>query len=121
MPNLPHPSRPPQSPPATSSPNPLPSQNLIFIIHKTRATKSTPSKPLRRVRVLETAAWTSTRSVVLSRMAPLVEAFHPARLQQHVQYHPNGKARKPPVDLKQCELKELIQYECDLRGPKAHP
>ncbi|KAK4539639.1 hypothetical protein LTR36_010465 [Oleoguttula mirabilis] len=54
-------------------------------------------------------------------MAPLVEAFHPARLQQHVQYHPNGKARKPPVDLKQCELKELIQYECDLRGPKENP
>lgn len=54
----------------------------------------------------------------LEKMAPLVEAFHPARLQQHVQYHPNGKARKPPVDLKQCELKELIQYECDLDGPK---
>ncbi|KAK5120675.1 hypothetical protein LTR85_006033 [Meristemomyces frigidus] len=54
-------------------------------------------------------------------MAPLVEAFHPARLQQHVQYHLNGKARKPPVDLKQCKLKELIQYECDLRGPKENP
>jgi len=54
-------------------------------------------------------------------MAPLVENFHPARLQQHVQYHANGKTRKPPVDLKKCELKELIQYECDLQGPKDDP
>ena len=54
-------------------------------------------------------------------MAPLVEAFHPARLQQHVQYHANGKNRKPAVDLKQCELKELFQYECNLNGPKQDP
>ncbi|KAK5133773.1 hypothetical protein LTR08_007423 [Meristemomyces frigidus] len=50
-------------------------------------------------------------------MAPLTETFHPARLQQHVQSLPDGKARKPPVDLKQCQLKELVQYECDLDGP----
>jgi len=54
-------------------------------------------------------------------MAPLVEAFRPARLQQHVQYHADGKMRKPPVDLKKCDLKELIQYECDLDGPKEDP
>ena len=54
-------------------------------------------------------------------MAPLVEAFHPARLQQHVQYRVNGNIRKEPVDLKQCELRELIQYECNLKGPKDDP
>ncbi len=54
-------------------------------------------------------------------MAPPIETFHPARLQQQVQHYANGKVRKPPVDLKQCELKELLQYECDLRGPKEDP
>lgn len=54
----------------------------------------------------------------VSPMAPLVERFHPARLEEHVRYKPNGKIRKPPVDLKQCELKELIQYHCNLEGPK---
>lgn len=54
-------------------------------------------------------------------MAPMVETFPPARLQQHAQYLPNGKARKPSVELKDCELKELIQYECELRGPRESP
>jgi len=54
-------------------------------------------------------------------MAPPVETFHPSRLQQHVQYQANGKVCKTPVDLKQCALKELIQYECDLNGPKQDP
>ena len=54
-------------------------------------------------------------------MAPWTETFHPARLQQEVLYLPNGKARKPPVDLKQCELKELMQYGCVMNGPKGHP
>ena len=48
----------------------------------------------------------------------MTETFHPARLQQEVQYVSNGKVRKAPVDLKQCELRELVQYECDLNGPK---
>ncbi|TKA38361.1 hypothetical protein B0A54_10652 [Friedmanniomyces endolithicus] len=54
-------------------------------------------------------------------MAPPIETFHPARLQQQIQHHANGKLRKPLVDLKQCDLKELLQYECDLRGPKEDP
>ncbi|KAI7210340.1 hypothetical protein KC333_g8274 [Hortaea werneckii] len=54
-------------------------------------------------------------------MAPMVETFPPARLQQHAQYLPNGKARKPSVELKDCQLKELIQYECELRGPRESP
>lgn len=49
-------------------------------------------------------------------MAPLVEAFHPSQLQSRVQSKPDGKKRKSTVDLKQCELRELIQYACDTRG-----
>jgi len=51
----------------------------------------------------------------------MVEAFPPSRLQQHVQYKYNGKAQKPPVDLQKCKLKELIQYECELSGPRNDP
>ena len=54
-------------------------------------------------------------------MAPLIESFPPSRLQHHIQYTANGRPRKPPMELKDCALKELIQYECDLRGPKNNP
>jgi inner membrane protease subunit SOM1 len=54
-------------------------------------------------------------------MAPLVESFPASQLAARVQYVPNGKRRKPPVDLKDCELKELLQYHCDLNGPKDDP
>lgn len=54
-------------------------------------------------------------------MAPHVEAFTAARLEHQVQCQTNGKPRKPPVELKQCALKELIQYECDLKGPRDDP
>ena len=54
-------------------------------------------------------------------MAPLVEAFPPSRLEQYVQRKPDGKVRKPAVDLKDCDLREMIQYFCDLDGPKGDP
>lgn len=54
-------------------------------------------------------------------MAPLVESFPTSQLETRAQYVPNGKRRKPPVDLKDCELKELIQYKCDLNGPPEDP
>lgn len=54
-------------------------------------------------------------------MAPLVESFGASQLSNRVQYVANGKRRKPPVDLKDCELKELLQYHCDLNGPKNDP
>lgn len=54
-------------------------------------------------------------------MAPLVESFPASQLASRIQYVPNGKRRKPPVDLKDCELKELLQYHCDLNGPKNDP
>lgn len=54
-------------------------------------------------------------------MAPLTGTFHPSDLQDRVQYVANGKRRKPGVDLKTCELRQLLQYSCDLRGPKMNP
>ncbi|WPH01248.1 Hypothetical protein R9X50_00408500 [Acrodontium crateriforme] len=54
-------------------------------------------------------------------MAPLNGTFDVSRLDQQVQIQTNGKKRKNPVDLKECALKELIQYDCQLAGPKEDP
>jgi len=54
-------------------------------------------------------------------MAPLVETFPPRLLTSKLQYHPDGSYRKKPVKLPECKLKELIQYECNLSGPKNDP
>jgi hypothetical protein len=54
-------------------------------------------------------------------MAPMVESFPASQLESRIQYVPNGRRRKPPVDLKDCELKELLQYHCDLNGPPNDP
>lgn len=53
-------------------------------------------------------------------MPPLVESFPPSELTAaRINKLPSGQTRKPPIsDLKECELKELIQYNCDLNGPK---
>jgi hypothetical protein len=55
-------------------------------------------------------------------MAPLVEAFDARDLVKHINKLPDGKTRKSPIsDLKDCELKELIQYNCELDGPRNDP
>lgn len=54
-------------------------------------------------------------------MAPHVEAFQASRLEHEIQYRTNGRLHKTPVDLKQCALKELIQYETVLGGPQSDP
>ena len=54
-------------------------------------------------------------------MAPPVKTFHPAHLTQNFNVRPDGKVRKQPMDLQQCELKEMVQYFCDLDGPKEDP
>lgn len=55
-------------------------------------------------------------------MAPLVPAHHPANLQTVVQKQTNNKPHKPPFDLKNdCELKEMVQYFCELDGPREDP
>ncbi|KAF2718778.1 hypothetical protein K431DRAFT_252721, partial [Polychaeton citri CBS 116435] len=55
-------------------------------------------------------------------MAPRTEAFSPAQLEARVQFLPNGKLRKGgPLDLKKCRLEEMLQYNCELDGPKRDP
>lgn len=55
-------------------------------------------------------------------MPPLVEAFDSSELSERVNQLPSGKARKPQIkDLKECALKEMIQYNCELNGPKQDP
>jgi inner membrane protease subunit SOM1 len=52
-------------------------------------------------------------------MAPVVESFPVSELATRAQYIANGKRRKPPVNLKDCELKEMLAFNCDLNGPQS--
>lgn len=54
-------------------------------------------------------------------MAPELESFHCSELLEHIHTLPNGKRRKgPAINLNDCELMELVQYECRLKGkPKS--
>lgn len=54
-------------------------------------------------------------------MAPPIEAFPISELHHRVSVLPNGKRRKVgDVDLKKCDLMELVQYSCHLKGdPKS--
>ncbi|KAF2767342.1 hypothetical protein EJ03DRAFT_315939 [Teratosphaeria nubilosa] len=54
-------------------------------------------------------------------MAPLVETVPLSQLEKRLQFQLDGKRRKEPVDLKNCALKELIQYGCDINGPREDP
>ena len=46
-------------------------------------------------------------------MSPPVEAFPVSELDDRVNVQPNGKRRKGgDIDLRKCELLELVQYEC---------
>ncbi|KAG8624941.1 hypothetical protein KVT40_006692 [Elsinoe batatas] len=54
-------------------------------------------------------------------MPPPVEAFPAWQLPARVQYTPDGKKRKGTVDLRECKLKEMVQYACDLKGPRSNP
>ena len=52
-------------------------------------------------------------------MGPEVELFPASELASRVQYDERGKKRKQPVDLDKCQLKELVQYKCDV--DEKHP
>ena len=47
-------------------------------------------------------------------MAPPIEEFPPAQLEQRLQYTTNGKLRKSPVELEKCKLMEMVQYMCEV-------
>lgn len=50
-------------------------------------------------------------------MAPPIEAFPVSELENRVNVLSNGRRRKGgDVDLRKCELLELVQYECGLKG-----
>ena len=50
-------------------------------------------------------------------MTPPIEPFPASELHHRVNVLPNGKRRKGgDIDLKQCELMELVQYACHLKG-----
>ena len=46
-------------------------------------------------------------------MAPPIEPFPASDLHRHINALPNGKRRKGgEIDLKKCDLMELVQYSC---------
>jgi hypothetical protein len=47
-------------------------------------------------------------------MAPPIEEFLPAQLEQRIQYAMNGKLRRSPVELEKCKLMEMVQYMCEV-------
>ena len=49
-------------------------------------------------------------------MAPPIEAFPASQLEQRINTLPSGRRRKGgDIDIRKCELLELVQYECDLK------
>lgn len=49
-------------------------------------------------------------------MAPPIEAFPVSELENRVNVQSNGRRRKGgDIDLRKCELLELVQYECGLK------
>lgn len=48
-------------------------------------------------------------------MAPPVESFPASELEHRIQIKTNGRRRKgPAIQLKDCELFEMVQYSCGL-------
>lgn len=54
-------------------------------------------------------------------MTPPCPSFHASQLPLHVQSDVNGKKRKTEggkdIDLKACELFNLLQYHCSIENP----
>ena len=50
-------------------------------------------------------------------MAPPIEAFPVSELEYRINIQSNGRRRKGgDIDLRKCELLEIVQYECGLKG-----
>jgi inner membrane protease subunit SOM1 len=47
-------------------------------------------------------------------MPPPVTVYPLSDLESQIKTLPNGKARKPPVNLRDCPLKEMLQYKCNI-------
>lgn len=51
-------------------------------------------------------------------MSPPVHMIHPSELEAAINVLPTGKLRNPPINLSDCELKELVQYKCNITKPE---
>ncbi|KAI0591463.1 Mitochondr-Som1 domain-containing protein [Pyrenophora tritici-repentis] len=51
-------------------------------------------------------------------MSPPLTMIHPSELEAAINVLPSGKPRKPPINLGDCELKELVQYKCNIQESK---
>ncbi len=54
-------------------------------------------------------------------MTPPVANFSFSELEERVQIKADGKRRKRPIDLKRCELLEMVQYKCWMEGAETDP
>ena len=55
-------------------------------------------------------------------MGPPIEAFPTSELATRVNVLPNGRRRKGgDVEISRCELLELVQYSCHLKGSPTSP
>ncbi|KAF7186036.1 hypothetical protein HII31_12637 [Pseudocercospora fuligena] len=107
-----------QPPPATSSPDLLRSFSLLAFIVSQEVSPSSINNALKGT-ILPAF---NTVLLAVDKMPPLIEAFHASGLTDKINTLPSGNARKPQIkDLKNCELKELIQYNCELNGPRNDP
>lgn len=51
-------------------------------------------------------------------MAPVVEGFPAWELEARIPFATDGKRRKDMTDLKDCQLKQMVQHRCELLGPR---
>ena len=51
-------------------------------------------------------------------MSPPVESFPASQLPDRVQVTTRNRRRKKPIDLKGCELMEMVQYSCVVEKDK---
>lgn len=52
-------------------------------------------------------------------MAPSTPIHPLSALETQINVLPSGKPRRPPINLNDCALKELIQYKCNIVEPQA--
>jgi len=54
-------------------------------------------------------------------MTPPIESFPASELPDRVQVTMKGRRRKRPVDMRNCELLEMLQYSCWIDGDERKP
>jgi hypothetical protein len=76
------------------------------------------STPHRLIRQPVTFWITTEKRGFLEAMAPPTPTYPVSALPTEINTLANGKARKPPIkNLKDCALKEMVQYKCNVQRP----